>query len=208
MGANDALSEPAQDARENKASDPAITKEAETSMNVEYERLMKHINECNQLTLQSTLDYIGLVGGAPVSSSTLDSVREHIQAYIKATYPELKTVQVKVSFDASRDGYSLIVGVEAVEHEMNIIKDDPVLFPNDEANPMNDDTKPGAHNPKGLADMYKIQLRDLMAMQFVGALINEAGVHGERWKSYESLIRVAYEMADIALKVRLEAPQA
>ncbi len=63
------------------------------------------------------------------------------------------------------------------------------------------DSPPSTENPKGLADMYKIQLRDLIALQVLSAWETS---NAYSYIPSEDGVRNAYKVADLFLKVRLE----
>lgn len=61
-----------------------------------------------------------------------------------------------------------------------------------------DAQKPSPSNPKGFANTYNIQLRDLFAMHILSGWVG-------KYNATEETIRTAYRIADMALKVRNEA---
>ncbi|MBY0548676.1 MAG: hypothetical protein K2W95_15505 [Candidatus Obscuribacterales bacterium] len=63
------------------------------------------------------------------------------------------------------------------------------------------DTPASAESPRGLADMYKIQLRDVVALQVLCAWENN---NNYDYLPSEDGVRNAFKVADLFLKVRLE----
>lgn len=69
---------------------------------------------------------------------------------------------------------------------------------------MIDDEKPSATKPRGLENMYKIQLRDLIAMQIAGGMESTSFGNQSVDATSEDFWIYCYKAADMALKVRNE----